>query len=524
MSDNIDFNEFLFGNTIKEEETKDELIENNSEKEIENNDITTETDNINSITIDQNHVESNIENNNIKISQDNINNSTNTYNDSDKILQNIKNLKKEIMKFVYIDNDKYKDDENKDNIKAKDDSKNNEKITNKEIEEKEILLDGTTKQEEIEREINNIDNVVEDNIIKENITKNNNVVENIDFENNNSNITNTDYNTTTTSNINTNKSTDTGIVTNNDSINFEEFLNINTSDSNDISYTDNINNINNADNKSKIDDTESKNEDIDQGTNQFNTNINSEINENIININDIDEENQKIIQPQIEPEPQPQEELEQTKNEKAEQIKDNKTENDDLMDEILKDIQNIPEIVVEEPKKFTIAELAEINEKEYKKEKEEKQNESKNEETVKKINEEEDIDISGPEDEKSIIERKRQKILSKKIILDENLKKEENIEGTVKTLKEIDLNTIDYNSFDNINEEHIDLYYILNDNKNNIEFLDEDLLAQSKKEEEIRALKKQEKEEFDFDLEKLVDDDKIKVDLTGLIEDLEKVN
>ena len=86
----------------------------------------------------------------------------------------------------------------------------------------------------------------------------------------------------------------------------------------------------------------------------------------------------------------------------------------------------------------------------------------------------------------------------------------------------IDFSSINYKDFEKINQEQIDLYYMLNDNKNNAEFLNEDLIALSKKEEEIKALKEKEKEEFDFEMEELVaGSDEVKVDLTGIIDDLE---
>lgn len=148
------------------------------------------------------------------------------------------------------------------------------------------------------------------------------------------------------------------------------------------------------------------------------------------------------------------------------------------------------------------------------------ENENITQET-EKIEEEEEFDVTA--DEQALIEKKRQKILSKKVDLDKYLQKDEKEkEGEPKKIEEIDLKTVDYNSFDSIDTEHIDLYYMLNDNKNNIEFLDEDLVAQSKKEDEIRALKKQEKDEFDFNLEELVDENRIQVDLTGIADDLKK--
>ena len=95
------------------------------------------------------------------------------------------------------------------------------------------------------------------------------------------------------------------------------------------------------------------------------------------------------------------------------------------------------------------------------------------------------------------------------------------------SVNNIDFSSINYKDFEKINQEQIDLYYKLNDNKNNIEFLNEDLVVMSKKEEEIKALKAKEKEEFDFQMEELVNTgDEIKVDLTGIIDDIEdkKIN
>lgn len=91
------------------------------------------------------------------------------------------------------------------------------------------------------------------------------------------------------------------------------------------------------------------------------------------------------------------------------------------------------------------------------------------------------------------------------------------------SVNNIDFSSINYKDFEKINQEQIDLYYMLNDNKNNIEFLNEDLVVMSKKEEEIKALKAKEKEEFDFQMEELVNTgDEIKVDLTGIIDDIEE--
>lgn len=95
-------------------------------------------------------------------------------------------------------------------------------------------------------------------------------------------------------------------------------------------------------------------------------------------------------------------------------------------------------------------------------------------------------------------------------------------ETTDNSTTNIDFSSINYKDFEKIDQEQIDLYYMLNDNKNNAEFLNEDLVALSKREEEIKALKEKEKEEFDFKMEELVSDgDEVKVDLTGIIDDLE---
>lgn len=109
--------------------------------------------------------------------------------------------------------------------------------------------------------------------------------------------------------------------------------------------------------------------------------------------------------------------------------------------------------------------------------------------------------------------------------MDKNTKTTETIDKNgVKNLEDIDLKSLNYREFENIDQDKIDLYYALNDNKNNIEFLDEDLVRISKKEEEIRAIKEHQKEEYDFQMEELVSDaaSEVKVDLTGIIDDLRK--
>ncbi|MDR1499108.1 MAG: hypothetical protein LBS34_02365 [Rickettsiales bacterium] len=192
-----------------------------------------------------------------------------------------------------------------------------------------------------------------------------------------------------------------------------------------------------------------------------------------------------------------------------------------IEDEILKNLENMPQTVEEEPKKFTMAELAEMNKTDVEAADKavDKAVDKAAEENEQQQEDEESSD--SDDDEKVIIEKKRREILSKIVEMDESAKKEESIDGSVKEIKEIDLKGIDYSAFDAINEEHIDLYYILNDSKNNPEFLDEDLMAQSKKEEEARAMKKQEKDELNFDLEELVVEDEIKIDLSDILSQLD---
>jgi hypothetical protein len=90
-------------------------------------------------------------------------------------------------------------------------------------------------------------------------------------------------------------------------------------------------------------------------------------------------------------------------------------------------------------------------------------------------------------------------------------------------LDSIDFGSIDYSEFEKVDQRHIDMYYMLNDSKNNSEFLDEDLVKLSLKEEEMKALSLKAKEEFEFDMEELVDDGSTaKVDLTGIVDDIPK--
>ena len=98
----------------------------------------------------------------------------------------------------------------------------------------------------------------------------------------------------------------------------------------------------------------------------------------------------------------------------------------------------------------------------------------------------------------------------------------ENIAGEVKKIEDLDLSGVDYKAFEKINEEHIDLYYLLNDTKDNPEFLDEDLLKENKKEEEAREIKKQARQEMDFQLEELVDENEIKIDIKDILKDIEE--
>lgn len=245
---------------------------------------------------------------------------------------------------------------------------------------------------------------------------------------------------------------------------------------------------------------------------QNNTNINNDLEAELLaNLQDIDNTNTVT---------QSQPKKEETQQQKTQEINNNLE--DDLEAQILQDLENIPTLVEDEPKKFTMAEIVEMNKTEEEKQKEKEEEERKKreqEEAERKRKEEEEED--EPQDEKSILERKRQAILSKAVVKDESTEKVENIVGDVKKIEELDLESVDYKAFDRVNEEHIDLYYLLNDTKDNPEFLDEDLLAQSKKEDEARELKKQERQEMDFELEELVDEHSIKVDLTDILKDIE---
>lgn len=130
-------------------------------------------------------------------------------------------------------------------------------------------------------------------------------------------------------------------------------------------------------------------------------------------------------------------------------------------------------------------------------------NESESEQEMEEVenidNEEDEDDVEDDENDK---EKSEEEKLKESFIFDG-----------------MDFSSINYKDFEKIDQDQIDLYYILNDNKNNIEFLDEDLVAISKKEEEIKALKAKEKEEFDFQMEELVNDNQIKVDLTGIVDE-----
>ncbi|MDR2078017.1 MAG: hypothetical protein LBP39_03560 [Rickettsiales bacterium] len=87
----------------------------------------------------------------------------------------------------------------------------------------------------------------------------------------------------------------------------------------------------------------------------------------------------------------------------------------------------------------------------------------------------------------------------------------------------MDFGSINCKEFETIDQKLIDLYYTLNDGRSNPEFLDEDLVKLGTKEEEMKALSLKAKEEFEFDMEELVDDGKtVKVDLTGIVNDAKK--
>ncbi|MDR2778622.1 MAG: hypothetical protein LBB13_03975 [Rickettsiales bacterium] len=88
-------------------------------------------------------------------------------------------------------------------------------------------------------------------------------------------------------------------------------------------------------------------------------------------------------------------------------------------------------------------------------------------------------------------------------------------------LDSIDFASIDYEQFEEIDKKHIDLYCALNDSRSNPEFLDDDLVKLSKKEEEMKTINLKTREEFEFDMEELVDDGSTaKVDLSGIIDNI----
>ena len=284
---------------------------------------------------------------------------------------------------------------------------------------------------------------------------------------------------------------------------------------------DNISEV--SDEKNNIEDeTISVDKNIEAKTNDTIQEQNDDLNKEVLeSLNNLPEEidTKKSVKENIEENVE--KNIDQTTLQENHDTEENDVFSSNLEDEILNSLQNLPDEKPVEEKKVTFEELAKANRKEMGiVDKEEKKTEEiKQQEEEQKEEEEEEI---IEEDEKAIIEKKRQDILAKQVKADENLKKEESIAGEVKKLEDIDLDSIDYSEFDKINEEHIDLFYLLNDTKANPEFLDEDLLAQSKKEEAIREAKRQERQDMDFELEALVDNNVVKVDLTGIIDDLEK--
>lgn len=128
-------------------------------------------------------------------------------------------------------------------------------------------------------------------------------------------------------------------------------------------------------------------------------------------------------------------------------------------------------------------------------------------------------DTTAKEEEQNAIQTKLKEdefIIDKKFI-DVTTIKDKVIEGTVKNILEIDFKKeVSCEEFEKQNEEFLTIYYMLNDNTNNPEFLDDDVLAISKKEEELRNLKLKREEEFNFQFEELVEHDKIMIDLSDI--------
>jgi hypothetical protein len=171
----------------------------------------------------------------------------------------------------------------------------------------------------------------------------------------------------------------------------------------------------------------------------------------------------------------------------------------------------------DEDKKKLEAKDKEIEEKKRKEEEEKKR---KEEEERKKKEEEEEAERKRKEEEEEKKKKEEEEYTINKNFIDISTIKDIVIEGVTKKIEEINIaENIDIKEIRKPDEEYMTIYYILNDNADNPEFLDENVLAISRKEAELREMRQRKEEEFNFQMEELVDINKITVDLTGLLDD-----
>jgi hypothetical protein len=175
--------------------------------------------------------------------------------------------------------------------------------------------------------------------------------------------------------------------------------------------------------------------------------------------------------------------------------------------------QEVKDKALEEKKKKE-EEEKKIEEEKRKKEEEERQ---KEEERKKKAEDEEE-NRRREEEERNKTEKEEYTI--DKNFIDISTIKDIVIDGVAKKIEDINIaENLDLDEITKPDEEYMTIYYILNDNTENPEFLDENVLAISRKETELRELQQRKEEEFNFQLEELLDTNRISVDLTGLVDD-----
>jgi hypothetical protein len=208
---------------------------------------------------------------------------------------------------------------------------------------------------------------------------------------------------------------------------------------------------------------------------------------------------------------------EEEKDKKLELEKKRRAEEIEKMNNIIKDKETKREKAIEEAKKREAIENEEskktkvVNKEEKKEKIEETVKQKEVEKAVEPIKVEEikkeEIKKQTPKDEYSI----------DKNFVDIKTIKEVIITGTTKLIEEINVQeSIIIEEIEKPDEEYLTIFYILNDNTNNPEFLDEEVLAISKKEAELREQKQQKEEEFNFKLEELVDNNRVTVNLSDL--------